>query len=35
MRFDFNDLEDLKIILSKHPVIIHGGSIEICEMPKA
>ena len=34
MRFYCKNLEELKSLLSQHPVIKHGGSIEICEMPK-
>jgi hypothetical protein len=35
MRFDSDDLSQLKDLLRMHPVIEHGGSIELCEMPKS
>jgi hypothetical protein len=34
MRFDCDSLEYLKDFLNDHPVVVHGGTIEICEMPK-
>ena len=34
MRFDSENLDDLLGLLKKHPNILCGGSIEICEMPK-
>jgi len=34
MRFDTDDKSKLNRLLEKHPVIIEGGSLEICEMPK-
>ena len=33
MRFDAKDLDALNDLLSEHPVIKHGGSIELYEMP--
>lgn len=33
MRFDSDDLERLQALLKDHPVIRHGGTIELCEMP--
>jgi hypothetical protein len=35
MRFDSDDLNLLKDLLKKHPVIKHGGTIELCEMLKS
>lgn len=35
MRFDSDDLERLKALLKDHPVARHGGTIELCEMPKS
>ena len=34
MRFDAESVDDLLELLQSHPVIAHGGSIEICEMLK-
>ena len=33
MRFDSDDRQKILELLSKHPVVIHGGSVELCEMP--
>ncbi len=33
MRFDADDLGQLKQLLQKHPVVLGGGSIELFEMP--
>ncbi len=35
MRFDSDDLERLQALLEDHPVAKHGGTIELCEMPKS
>ena len=35
MRFDSDDLEELNALLRHHPVIQHGGTIELCEMPRS
>lgn len=35
MRFDSDDLEQLQTLLEDHPVIKHGGTIELCEMPQS
>lgn len=35
MRFDSDDLSQLKELLKQHPTIAHGGTIELCEMPKS
>ena len=34
MRFETDDKNKLITLLDKHPVIIEGGSLEMCEMPK-
>ena len=35
MRFDSEKLEDLTELLKKHPTVVHGGTIEVCEMWKS
>jgi len=35
MRFDSEDKQKLLELLEQHPVILHGGSAELCEMPKS
>ena len=35
MRFDSADKRALLDLLRKHPVVIHGGAVELCEMPKS
>lgn len=34
MRFDSESLDDLTELLREHPTVLHGGTIEICELPK-
>ncbi len=34
MRFDADSLDDLMALLNNHPTLVHGGTIEICELPK-
>ncbi len=34
MRFEVENLNDLVELLGKHPTVLHGGTVEICEMPK-
>ena len=34
MRFDADSAAALDDLLQQHPVIVHGGSLEIFEMPK-
>ena len=34
MRFDADSLEALTDLLKRHPTVVHGGTVEICEMPK-
>jgi hypothetical protein len=33
MRFDSGDRNKLIDLLNVHPVVLHGGSVELCEMP--
>ncbi len=33
MRFDSDDKQQVLDVLEEHPVVLHGGSIELCEMP--
>ena len=33
MRFDSEDKQEILDLLEKHPVVIHGGSVELCELP--
>ena len=35
MRFDSDDPEELHALLREYPVIQHGGTIELCEVPKS
>lgn len=35
MRFDADDRQQIVNLLQKHPVIVHGGSAELCEMPRS
>lgn len=32
MRFDADDVEALRALLAHHPVVLHGGTVEMCEM---
>lgn len=34
MRFDAEDRTQLLELLREHPVVKHGGTVELCEMPK-
>lgn len=33
MRFDSDDRQKVLDLLELHPVVLHGGSVELCEMP--
>ena len=33
MRFETADIKRLTDLLRKHPTVVHGGTIEICELP--
>ena len=35
MRFDSDDRQKVLDLLQSHPVVRHGGSVELCEMPKS
>lgn len=35
MRFDAGDEQKILDLLQLHPVVLHGGSVELCEMPKS
>ena len=35
MRFSSNDKQKLLELLKEHPVVVHGGSVELFEMPKS
>jgi hypothetical protein len=35
MRFDADNLDELTDLLKQHPTVVHGGTVEICEMPKS
>ena len=34
MRFDAEEREPLLELLERHPTVVHGGTIELCELPK-
>ncbi|MDF1859557.1 MAG: hypothetical protein P1U87_05045 [Verrucomicrobiales bacterium] len=33
MRFDSEDTQTILDLLEKHPVVLHGGTVELCELP--
>jgi hypothetical protein len=35
MRFDSGDKQQILDLLQGHPVVVHGGSVELCEMPQS
>jgi len=35
MRFESEDKNKILTLLEKHPIIIQGGTLELCEMPKS
>jgi len=35
MRFDSEDKRKILELLKQHPVVLHGGSVELCELPKS
>ena len=35
MRFDSDDRAKLRALLQLHPVVLHGGTVELCELPKS
>jgi len=34
MRFDSDDRQKILDLLKHHPVVMHGGTVELCELPK-
>ena len=34
MRFDADSVDELTALLRLHPTVVHGGTIEVCELPK-
>lgn len=34
MRFDSESITAVKSLLNLHPVLLNGGTLELCEMPK-
>lgn len=35
MRFDSEDRQPILDLLEKHPVLLHGGTVELCELPRS
>jgi hypothetical protein len=35
MRFDADNQQKLLDLLERHPVVVHGGTVELCEMPES
>jgi hypothetical protein len=35
MRFDADDKQALLDLLATHPNLVHGGTVELCELPKS
>ena len=35
MRFDSDNRQAVLDLLQKHPVVLHGGTVELCELPKS
>lgn len=35
MRFETDDINKIHELLKLHPVIIQGGTVELCELPKS
>jgi hypothetical protein len=35
MRFDAGDKLQILELLKQHPVVLHGGSVELCELPES
>ena len=34
MRFDSGNRQSVIDLLERHPVVVHGGTVELCEMPR-
>ena len=35
MLFESSNIDTLRELLNEHPVLKHGGSLELCELPKS
>ena len=35
MRFDADDKQQVLDLLQRHPVVLHGGAVELCELPES
>lgn len=35
MRFQTSNKEELKVLLENHPIVLNGGSVELCELPES
>lgn len=35
MRFEADDRQVIVDLLARHPVVVHGGTVELCELPKS
>ena len=35
MRFDTDDKASLNELLKIHPVVLHGGTVDLCELPRS
>ncbi|HUG11581.1 MAG TPA: hypothetical protein VMM36_11230 [Opitutaceae bacterium] len=35
MRFESDDKQKILDLLKTHPVVVHGGTVELCEMPES
>ena len=35
MRFDSEDRQQILDLLERHPVVTHGGTVELCELPRS
>ena len=35
MRFDTDDKPALLALLQQHPIVLHGGTVELCALPKS
>lgn len=35
MRFDCENRQEILDLLELHPVVVHGGTVELCELPES
>ena len=35
MRFDSDEPNQIRELLKLHPVVVHGGTVELCELPES